>query len=276
LVALIAGADHRARNAFLATLKEYPSTTALLPVLVNEQTDVLEVRDLPKAIRRAEEVIRERKSRPGSAPEDIFDSLVANKKTDDTSGPHEYRRNTPTPVPPPPQTYRLIQATNGTLPLNTLSAQAAANLHIPPAVRTAPILILDEDAFYHPAGRIRGFADVTLDPDRSYVPESTLLMRIRQRRNLLAWVVAAVLAPLTLLALFGVAVNIGRARAARESAAHSAMTTKPIQTTQTKPIAAPPPPAPTPIAAAAPQNHSQSVPVANVKSLKSAPSSKRR
>jgi hypothetical protein len=260
----------------------------LLPMSLSApESDVLEVRDLPKAIKRAEDVIRERKSRPGSAPEDIFDSLVA-AKTDDISGPHAYRRTTPVPPPPsslggvpgPPPTYRLVSNTNGTLPLNALSAQAAANMYIPPAVRTAPILILDEDAFYHPAGRIRGFADVTIEPDAAYVPEPTLMMRLRQRRNLLSWVVAAVLAPLTLLALFGVAMNIGRARAAREAAAHSAMVAnKPTTVTTTaKPVVAAPPP-PSPVAIAAPsqqnQNHS-SVPVANVKSLKSAPSSKRR
>lgn len=269
----------------MATLKEYPSTTALLPPAPAEQTEVLEVRDLPKAIKLAEEAIRgrgsPRREPSASAPEDIFDSLVAsanNKSTDDTSGPHAYRRSTP--VPPPPRPFG-VRAANGTLPLHTLSAEAAANIHIPPAVRTAPILVLDEDAFYHPAGRIRGFADVTIEPETRYVPEPTLMMRLRQRRNLLSWIAAAVLAPLTLLALFAVAMSVGRARAAREAAAQTVMTTKSVVTTATTVTtpsnavekSAPPSPGPGPLAA---QNHAQSVPVANVKSLKSAPSSKRR
>lgn len=144
-----------------------------------------------------------------------------------------------TPIPAPPRAPAFVSA-DGTQPL--------AAVAIPPAARTAPILILDEDAFYHPAGRIRSLADATLD---GYRPEPTLLVRLRQRRHTLSKVVLLVLAPLTLLALFAVAVGIGRASAEHASAEHEAQPT-PAQPAATTPAATTPPKAEAKIAAAEP------------------------
>jgi hypothetical protein len=111
--------------------------------------------------------------------------------------------DTPMPAIPPPAPSPARKAG-----LSANATQPLAAVSIPPAARTAPLLLIDEDAFYHPAGRIRTLAEATLD---GYRPEPTLLVRLRERRQKLSWVVLAVLAPLLLLVLFVVAVGIGRA-----------------------------------------------------------------
>ncbi|MBX3222828.1 MAG: hypothetical protein KF795_20105 [Labilithrix sp.] len=121
---------------------------------------------------------------------------------------------TPTPVTAPVAPVSAAPAlTPAPLPSSPGATQPLAALAIPPAPRTAPILILDEDAFYHPAGRIRSFADATLD---GYRPEPTLMVRIRERRHTLSLGVGLVLVPLALLAIFAVAVGFGRASAAHD------------------------------------------------------------
>ncbi len=201
----------------------------------------------------------------------------------------------PTPIPAPPRAPTFGSADK---------TQPLAAVAIPPAARTAPILILDEDAFYHPAGRIRSLADATLD---GYRPEPTLLVRLRQRRHTLSKIVLLVLAPLTLLALFAVAVGIGRASAERASAepeaqptpAQPAAATAPraeakIATPQPTMTAAAPTPAPEPmvkavapeptVTAAAPEAtvkaaapaSTDEIPVFDVNSLKSVPAPKPR
>lgn len=96
------------------------------------------------------------------------------------------------------------------------------------AARTAPILILDEDAFYHPAGRIRTFADATLD---GYRPEPTRMLRLRARRHTLSWVFFLVVAPIALFALFAGAVVFGRAAAERDTARAMALPALPTPPT---------------------------------------------
>jgi hypothetical protein len=54
----------------------------------------------------------------------------------------------------------------------------------------------EDDAFYHPGGRIRGMADVTIDGR----PEPTLMLRLRARRSRLSWTVGAALLLLAILA----------------------------------------------------------------------------
>ena len=117
-------------------------------------------------------------------------------------------------------------------PRSAGATQPLAALSIPPAPRTAPILILDEDAFYHPAGRIRSLADATLD---GYRPEPTLMVRIRERRHTLSLGAGLVLFPLALLALFAVAVGFGRASAASdgETTPAATVTTTAARTTNT-------------------------------------------
>lgn len=152
-------------------------------------------------------------------------------------------------------------------PVSANATQPLAAVTIPPAARTAPILILDEDAFYHPAGRIRTLADVTID---GYRPEPTLMVRLRERRHALKWVVTAIVAVLALFAIFAVAVGFGRASAEHPAPAATtkpAPTTAPLATMTPAPVARP---ITTPAATAA------EMPVFDVNSLKNAPPAKRR
>ena len=265
--------------------------------------------------------------------------VASDDATDDAMGPAVHAPTLPTPLPPrvaqiplPPGVTRPATLLRGPemtatpIPITGRSAaetpipapprapafgtadktQPLAAVAIPPAARTAPILILDEDAFYHPAGRIRSLADATLD---GYRPEPTLLVRLRQRRHALSKVVLLVLAPLTLLALFAVAVGIGRASAEHTSAEHEAQPTpaQPAATTPPKAEAkiatpeptvkaAPPapeptvkaapttpapeptvkaaPPAPEPTVKAAAPASTDEIPVFDVNSLKSVPAPK--
>lgn len=158
---------------------------------------------------------------------------------------------TPLPLPPPYNSRDLdkrsadIAADVAPAPATQTPAPAPSASSLPPAARTAPILILDEDAFYHPAGRIRGFADVTLE---SYRPEPTVMVRLRQRRSTLAWVVIAVLVPLALFALFVLSVTVGSRVSVSEPAATAATarTVQPAQPRVEKAPAAAATPAPAP------------------------------
>ncbi len=148
------------------------------------------------------------------------------------------------------------------------ATQPLPAMNIPPAARTAPILVLDEDAFYHPAGRIRTLADVTLE---TYRPEPTLMVRLRERRHALKWVVASVVVSLALFAIFAVAVGFGR-RAAEHTPPPTA---KPVATTTAAAATAAAKPVAT-TTAAAPSAPAPDVPVFDVNSLKSAPPTKPR
>ncbi|MDF2696847.1 MAG: hypothetical protein K0S65_5230, partial [Labilithrix sp.] len=256
---------------------------------------------------------------------DIFDRLVAagtqvdTVETDDAVGPAVHVPYRPTPLPPrtspiplPPGIKRpatLLRAPEAVYPTpipvppssspttseaspapappagsrSVNATQPLAAISLPPAARTAPILILDEDAFYHPAGRIRTLADATLE---GYRPEPTLLVRLRQRRHTLSWVVGVVLAVFALVALFAGALGFGRAHASAAEPVVAAPVAPPVTTV--KPVVtAAPKPEPTPTAApvtpvskvaepapvsAAPAD----VPVFDVNSLKSVPASKPR
>jgi hypothetical protein len=143
---------------------------------------------------------------------------------------------------------------------------------IPPGARTAPILILDEDAFYHPAGRIRTLADVTLD---GYRPEPTLMLRLRQRRQSFTWFVAAIVGGLALFAIFAVAVGFGRASveapepstvSAPRAQAPKLETTAETTKAETTPARG---------TGAAPTATAPDVPVFDVNSLKNAPPARR-
>jgi hypothetical protein len=56
---------------------------------------------------------------------------------------------------------------------------------------------LEDDAYYHPLGRMRSLADQTLD---GYRPEPTLLVRAASRRKRFSWLFVAALLPLLALA----------------------------------------------------------------------------
>lgn len=162
---MIARGDKSARDAFRAGLRL--DTPIPLPPVSTEELDaidILEVRDVAEAIARAESTPRLPPSQPGP---DIFDALA-----------------TPRPTPSP-----LANATARRGPTDDASG---------PALPATPELIaLADDAYYHPGGRVRSLADVTLD---GYRPEPTMLVRIRERRSRNSWLVVALLIPLTALA----------------------------------------------------------------------------
>ena len=222
---------------------------------------------LPPGIARPATLLR--------APEEVFATPIPTPVNVAANVAANMTATTPSSAPlatllPPPAPALL--SVNATQPLAALS--------IPPAARTAPILILDEDAFYHPAGRIRTLADVTID---GYRPEPTLMVRLRERRHALKWVVAAIVASLALFAIFAVAVGFGRATADRPApvsaekpvatepakAATAPIATTPIATAPTATATATAAPAATP--EAAPTATAPEVPVFDVNSLKSAP-----
>jgi hypothetical protein len=187
--------------------------------------------------------------------EDVFDKLGS---TDDASGPAVHAPYIPTPMPPRatptpmPPIARLrtpsiddaeppISSARVTRPLHANATQPLQAMVIPPAPTTAPLLVIEDDAYYHPAGHMRSLADATLE---SYRPDATSMLRLRERRSALSKIVGIVLALVALLAVFAGAVSIGRARTARE--AEGAPTT-------TTPGAVAAPQAPAPVTVAAPQ-----------------------
>lgn len=302
------GSDQRVRDAFRATLQGEPSSGDPLGTQEIDANDVIEVTDLANAIARAEEAIRARSSRvlgvdssarDDGGSEDMFDKLVANTRppgervaTDDTIGPARHIcPSTPLPpraaaIPVPPGVARratLLRAPEEVfatpIPSTASDAVAAAAPRsfsldaapvaapsVPHAPPTGPTLILDEDAFYHPAGRIRTLADGTLE---NYRPEPTRIVRLRERRNLLKWVVIGIVGPLTLLAIFTAALGVG-AHAERSAAPRAAsVPASTVAASNTAEAAPEPHPAVSNITAPA-------LPVFDVKSLQDAPPTGRR
>ncbi len=185
---MIASGDRQARNAFRVALRDEPSRPNITQEL--DPNDILEVQDVAAAIARAEERLFATPRPSSSTDLDVFDALVARRPTDDASGPALHAVVRPTPVPPPPPGPRA-----------PLAALASPPVLMVPA--SAPVA--DDDAYFHPAGRIRTLADVTLD---GYRPEPTLMMRIRARRGKLSWLVVALLVPLAGLAAAGLSTTL--------------------------------------------------------------------
>jgi hypothetical protein len=233
---MIADGDSVARKAFrvglLAAAREQGDTP--LPVNTTQEldpSDILEVRDMAEAIARAEQLVAApRSSRPVSrrnAPADIFESL-GRRPTDDTAGPA-----TPAPAATAAQLLRPLSVTRPQPPVPV--AQYVAPPPVPVAQPIAAEMVLslpvvEDDAYFHPAGRIRSLAEVTLD---GYRPEPTLLLRARARRKNFSWILGAVLLPVAILAAIAI---LGR----QESAATAATSTTTIATATIVTTAAPP------------------------------------
>jgi hypothetical protein len=220
---MIADGDSVARNAFrVALLTAAPEETPL-PVNTTQEldpSDILEVRDMAEAIARAEQLVAApRSSRPSSRRNvggDLFESL-GRRPTDDTSGPA-------TPAPLGIMTAaQLMRPESITRPVTPVESMV---LSLPV---TAPLA--EDDAYYHPAGRIRSLADVTLD---GYRPEPTLLLRARARRKSFSWVLGAVLLPLAVLA--GIAL-LDRQETATAATSMTTIATATIVTTATPRVA---------------------------------------
>lgn len=212
-----------ARNAFRVGLRDTP-----LPVATAAATqeldpgDILEVQDMAEAIARAEQMVAAPRSSPAAAmARDIFDSLVdrsaprattasrseqaaspyaTGRATDDTAGPA-------TPAP----SYAALGALIGAPPRSEFSSSATPFTPPPPRYVTMPVppssgaLSPDDDAYYHPAGRIRSLADATLE---GYRPEPTLLVRAASRRKRFSGLLLAALLPLVVLAGFAISSSI--------------------------------------------------------------------
>lgn len=231
---MISGGDESARNAFRAYLRDESSQRGLVTTEEMTAADVLEVKNLADAIARAEEAMRAESSRPRSK-RDMFAELAA--ATDDASGPAVFAAARPTPIPPPP---------------------AAAPAPIPPPPATDPVILVpnEEDAFLQPAGRMRSFADETLD---GYRPEPTLELRIRARRSTASWVVAGAVAVLGIVAIAAFALGRSAEAPAPPVVAAPAKTIAKVEEPQPARVDAPPATATIPV-----------VPVMDVRSLPTA------
>ena len=167
---------------------------------------------MAEAIARAEKLVA-RSSRtllPAASPSsghDIFESL-GHRPTDDAIGPA-----TPapvgllTPIPPayasaPPAVA--LGPRRAPAPAPAPAPASPRYLTMPSAAPTA----LEDDAFYHPIGRMRSLADVTLD---GYRPEPTLLVRAASRRKRFSWLFVAALLPLLVLAAIAIFANVDTA-----------------------------------------------------------------
>lgn len=251
---IIADGDSAARNAFrVALLTATPDET---PIPVNrtqelDPSDILEVRDMAEAIARAEQLVAApRNGRPSSrrhvhATADMFETL--GRLTDDTAGPA-----TPAPI------------------------QASAVVGSVARPVTPVIPVTEDDAYFQPAGRMRGFADATLE---GYRPEPTMLLRAQARRKSFSWLLGAVLLPV--MVLLAVIAIMGRA----DDRAPTTSTTTIATATLVRTAAAQAPSTPRATAVSAPPSVTSqkpvleprsSVPVFDVNSLPSAGKSRSR
>lgn len=196
---LIADGDSVARNAFRVGLRE----DTPLPISASferaaagtagttrelDPNDILEVQDMAAAIARAEMLLAS-PTPPRSSRPDMFESL-GRRATDDTSGPATPAppyASLPTPIPP-----ALVAK-----PIPTPTPIPSTPRYVTMPSPSPPITGAEDDAFYHPVGRMRSLADVTLD---GYRPEPTLLVRAATRRKRFSWIMVAVLLPLMVLA----------------------------------------------------------------------------
>lgn len=210
-------ADKRASNAFVATLREEPSTASLNAAFTQRTKieNVVKVDGLGAAIARAEEVIRER-VKNGSRP-DIFEALVGTgssaRLSDDASGPALYQPYIPTPIPP--------RSAGSTLP-PPISAMLDS---IPAPPRVPSIVVLDPYAFYHPP------------PPPSFAPA-------RPRRNAFGAFAIAFVAPLLAVALVIGGVSIMKARKADKGVASTSAIVQPVKLETAAPIVVTPAVAP--------------------------------
>jgi hypothetical protein len=280
---MIADGDSVARNAFRVALANAAYETPL-PIAsdawgqVNgtqelDPSDILEVHDMAEAIARAEKIVgAPRSSAKGLT--DIFDAL-GQRKTDDAIGPAiAAPAGIPTPIPPRfvdmPRALPLAQPQPHPqplllpLPLPALSTQRAA----------ASGVMSEDDAYFHPVGRMRSLADVTLD---GYRPEPTLLLRARTRRKSFSWILAAALVPLLALAAFAIFSRTEVASAAPAPLAPAVVAPTPVAPVAPVVSVAPPVIAPTatttpPSTAKQATRPGSAVPVFDVKKLPSAKS----
>lgn len=240
-------ADKRASHAFVATLREEPSTASLNAAFTQKTKteNVMKVDGLATAIARAEEVIRER-VKNGSRP-DIFEALVSSHDlrssphaTDDASGPALYQPYIPTPIPP--------RSAGSTLPPPVASMLES----IPAPPRVPSIVVLDPQAFYHPP------------PPPSYAPA-------RPRRSAFGAFAIAFVAPLIAVALLIGGVSYAKARKADRGVASTSAVITPVKLETPAPVI--PPAAPS---AKVDKVGEPPMLVVEVKALKSAPQRKTR
>jgi hypothetical protein len=243
-----------------------------------DPSDILEVQDMAAAIARAEKLVSRSSQTllPAPAPSsghDIFESL-GRRATDDTAGPA-----TPaptgllTPIPPAYATA-VAPAAVAHAPVARAAAVPAPTNSTPRYVTmpSAPPTGIEEDAFYHPLGRMRSLADATLD---GYRPEPTLLVRAASRRKRFSWLFVAALLPLLVLAAIAIFANGDTTAAPVASSPRapsiSATTKLPLATTSAAmkaPSVTAAPEQPAPVAPAA--KAANGTPVFDVNSLPSA------
>lgn len=264
--------DKRVSSAFLATLREEPSTASLSAAFSQKTTatNVMKVDGLKRAIALAEEVIRERANR-GSRP-DMFEALsVPDERasgnasngssahlSDDASGPALYQPYIPTPIPP--RAGSTIPPAPATLRSFDLAAP-----QLPPPPRVPSIVVLDPQTFYHPPPPLVAFAAAPARP----------------RRSAFGAFAIAFVAPLIAFALIIGGINYAKLR---KTSHHDIASTTSVTSVklETQAAATPVPvkletPTPVvPVAAISAQPVAEPMLVVEVKSLKSAPSPRKR
>lgn len=233
-------ADQRASSAFVATLRDEPSSATLVAAFTQKATpnNVMKVDGLATAIARAEEVIRER-VRSGSRP-DIFEALVGQPAAlpDAASGPALYHPYIPTPIPP-------RSSTLPPPPPSTLEA-------LPAPPRMPSIVVLDPHAFYHPP------------PPPGFAPA-------RPRRSAFGAFAIAFVAPLVAVALVIGGISYAKSRPATpDVVSTTSNVAAPVKLETTEPVVVAPPAPPSAQAEEPPML------VVEVNALKSAPATPRK
>jgi hypothetical protein len=227
-----------ARNAFRVALQTDTPLPTVNPRANATQeldpSDILEVQDMAEAIARAEQMVAAtRTGRPSeSALTDMFESLGRSAQRPARAPVRSAPRAAPAPAPGPTLAPAYARATDDAIGPATPAPPSIATPvppryvtmpSAPPAVMS-PAAAVDDDAYYHPAGRIRSFADVTLD---GYRPEPTLLVRAAGRRKRFSWVFVAALLPLLVLAAIAVFASAEASTAPASSAARTASASAP-------------------------------------------------
>jgi hypothetical protein len=222
-MAMISGGDESARNAFRAILRDDSSQLSIISTEEMSAGDVLEVKNLADAIERAERALRE-SSRPRDMFAELGTPLPCPVPTDDASGPALYAKPILTPIPPP-----LAAPAKPTL----LPPVATPK---PPVTATQPLPILmlpnEEDAFLQPAGRMRHFAEETLDGVRI---DATAQLRIGARRRSFTLIVGAIVGVLAIAIGAGVIAACMPAKAETKTPATPAIVEAPKATQPSAP-----------------------------------------
>lgn len=178
----IADRESAARNTF--RLGAFAPDDTPPPTVNSTQeldpSDILEVRDMAEVFARAEEIRRRSDSR----------THAETARDRSSRSTHDFAESTPASDRNADARHRTSRPTDD---IAGPATHAASSL-----VFTVPLPSDDDDAFYHPAGRIRSPA---IESTRElYATDATIVIRARERRKKFSWVLGVLLVPLSMLA----------------------------------------------------------------------------